>query len=235
MRGLWNDLILWSMTPMRLLPSCQMEMSILLLEYSMDLEEIMQIAERPTWSAKNCSTAHWLDSLAVQKRSGKTCRGQELEGMSFYKCWPVKCTPPVSWICSDNRDQSGSIPQTPSQSQQAPLFPQASQPATQPSTQQPAGLPSDLQSQLASITAGLPGGGPRREYMSLNDVLTRDVLKRVLEMPGIAEQLRPGMPENWEAEGGSGVEEVIQSPQFQQVSHRSRPINGRHSHRSHRP
>lgn len=71
--------------------------------------------------------------------------------------------------------------------------------------------------------------------MSLNDVLTRDVLKRVLEMPGIAERLRPGMPENWESEGSGGVEEVIQSPQFQQVApYISGDIDLRHFHPSRR-
>lgn len=35
-------------------------------------------------------------------------------------------------------------------------------------------------------------------------------------MPGIGERLRPGMPENWDADE-SGVSEVVQSPQFQQV------------------
>jgi len=81
------------------------------------------------------------------------------------------------------------------------------------------GLPPDLQSQLASITAGLPGGSgaSRREYISLNDTLTRDVLNRVLEMPGIGERLRPGLPENWGTDDTS-VAEVIQSPQFQQVA-----------------
>lgn len=118
------------------------------------------------------------------------------------------------------RDHSStSIPQTPSASQQPPLFPQSSQPATATSTQPASDLPASLQSQLASITAGLPGGGnggPRREYISLNDVLSRDVLNRVLQMPGIGERLRPGMPENWDADE-SGVSEVVQSPQFQQV------------------
>lgn len=79
-------------------------------------------------------------------------------------------------------------------------------------------LPANLQSQLASLTAGLPGGsgGQRREYMSLNDTLSRDVLNRVLQMPGIGERLRPGLPENWDTDE-TGIREVIQSPQFQQV------------------
>jgi hypothetical protein len=118
------------------------------------------------------------------------------------------------------RDHSStSIPQTPSASQQPPLFPQSSQPTTAASTQPTSDLPANLQSQLASITAGLPGvgnGGARREYVSLNDVLSRDVLNRVLQMPGIGERLRPGMPENWDVDE-AGVSEVIQSPQFQQV------------------
>jgi hypothetical protein len=120
-----------------------------------------------------------------------------------------------SLIC---RDQPLSVPQTPSASQLPPLFPNASQSATQPSTQQTSELPANLQSQLASITAGLPGGGngQGREYMSLNDVLTRDVLNRVLQMDGIGERLRPGMPENWDVDG-SGITDVVQSPQFQQV------------------
>jgi hypothetical protein len=122
------------------------------------------------------------------------------------------------------RDHSStSIPQTPSASQPT-LFPQSSQPATATSTQPTSDLPANLQSQLASITAGLSGnGGGRREYISLNDVLSRDVLNRVLQMPGIGERLRPGMPENWDVDE-AGVSEVIQSPQFQQVHHKSRFI-----------
>ena len=121
------------------------------------------------------------------------------------------------------RDPSMSIPHTPSATQQPPLFPQASQPQTTSSTQQSTSqVPRSLQEQLAELTAGLPGatntGGARREYMSLNDVLTRDVLNRVLEMPGIGEQLRSGMPDNWDTENPGAVSEVIQSPQFQQVS-----------------
>jgi hypothetical protein len=114
--------------------------------------------------------------------------------------------------------------QTPSATQQPPLFPQASQPETTSSTQQTsADVPRSLHDQLAALTAGLPGASnsgdsssPTREYLSLNDVLSRDVLNRVLQMPGIGERLRPGMPENWDA-GTSGVHEVVQSPQFQQV------------------
>jgi hypothetical protein len=53
--------------------------------------------------------------------------------------------------------------------------------------------------------------------MSLNDVLSRDVLARVLEMPDIGERLRPGLPENWEQQGHN-VSDAVQSPQFQQVS-----------------
>jgi len=116
------------------------------------------------------------------------------------------------------RDHPMSFPHTPATSQQPPLFTQQSQTSSQPSTQQSSGLPADLQAQLASITAGLPGAsgaeGGQREYMSLNDVLTRDVLNRVLSMPGIGERLRPGMPESWNHEN---VSEVIQSPQFRQV------------------
>lgn len=117
------------------------------------------------------------------------------------------------------RDPSLSIPQTPSVSQQPPLFQQSSQ---QPlaRSQQSLELPASLQEQLASITAGLPGSNSntaaRREYIALNDVLTRDVLARVLQMPDIGERLRSGMPENWDEED-SGVDEVVQSPQFQQV------------------
>jgi UCH-binding domain len=116
------------------------------------------------------------------------------------------------------RDPSISIPQTPSVSQ-PPLFSQSSQ-QPRARSQQPLELPAGLQEQIASITAGLPGATPnagaRREYIALNDVLTRDVLARVLQMPGIGERLRPGMPENWDEED-SGVDEVVQSPQFQQV------------------
>jgi hypothetical protein len=120
------------------------------------------------------------------------------------------------------RDPSISIPQTPSATQQPPLFPQSSQPQTTSSTQQTTSqVPRSLQEQLAELTAGLPGatnaGGARREYMSLNDVLTRDVLNRVLEMPEIGERLRPGMPDNWDRENSGSVNEVVQSPQFQQV------------------
>jgi len=125
-------------------------------------------------------------------------------------------------MLASEMEQPLSIPQTPSASQQNPLFPFPSQgsqvPASQQPTQPSSELPANLQSQLASITAGLPGGangGQRREYMSLNDVLTRDVLTRVLQMDGIGERLRPGMPENWDAD--SGVDEVVQSPQFQQA------------------
>ena len=116
-----------------------------------------------------------------------------------------------------------SIPHTPSATQQPPLFPQSSQPPTTTSTQQntSAEVPRSLQEQLAELTAGLPGasntgGSSRREYVSLNDVLSRDVLNRVLQMPGVGERLRPGMPDNWDTET-SGVKEVVQSPQFQQV------------------
>jgi len=122
------------------------------------------------------------------------------------------------------RDSQLSNLQTPSATQQPSLFPQASQPESTSSTQQTsADVPRSLQDQLAALTAGLPGASnsgdassPRREYLSLNDVLSRDVLNRVLQMPGIGERLRPGMPENWDA-GTSGVHEVVQSPQFQQV------------------
>lgn len=122
------------------------------------------------------------------------------------------------------RDSQLSNLQTPSSTQQPPLFPQASQPEITSSTQQTSpDVPRSLQDQLAALTAGLPGasssgdaGSTRREYLSLNDVLSRDVLNRVLQMPGIGERLRPGMPENWDA-GTSGVHEVVQSPQFQQV------------------
>jgi hypothetical protein len=124
---------------------------------------------------------------------------------------------------SNTSDQSISIPQTPSASQQPPLFPQSQSQPTQSfaeaASQQTPGLPANLQSQLASITAGLPGGGnggQRREYVSLNDVLTRDVLNRVLQMDGIGETLRPGMPDNWDTET-SGVEDVVMSAQFQQA------------------
>ena len=120
------------------------------------------------------------------------------------------------------RDPSLSIPQTPNATQQPPLFPQSSQSQTMSSTQQTTSqVPRSLQEQLAELTAGLPGatnaGSARREYMSLNDVLTRDVLNRVLEMPGIGERLRPGMPDNWDTENSGAVNEVVQSPQFQQV------------------
>ena len=112
-----------------------------------------------------------------------------------------------------------SIPQTPSQSQQPPLFPQSSQ--TQTSSQLTSSLPPDLAAQLASITGGLPGVGGARGRQepstSLSDVLDRSVLNRVLEMPGIGERLRPGLPDNWD-EDGSSVGDAVQSPQFQQVT-----------------
>ena len=117
------------------------------------------------------------------------------------------------------RDPSISIPQTPSQSQQPPLFPQSSQ--TQTSSQQTSSLPPDLAAQLASITSGLPGAtsarAQREPTTSLSDVLDRSVLNRVLEMPGIGERLRPGLPDNWD-EDGSSVRDAVLSPQFQQVS-----------------
>jgi hypothetical protein len=118
-----------------------------------------------------------------------------------------------------NRDPSISVPQTPSASQQPPLFPQSSQ--AQTSSQQTSSLPPDLAAQLASISGGLPGAsgarGQREPTTSLSDVLDRSVLSRVLEMPGIGERLRPGLPDNWD-EDGSSVGEAVQSPQFQQVS-----------------
>lgn len=115
-----------------------------------------------------------------------------------------------------NRSQSMSNFQTPASSQQPPLFPSQSQEISQPTAQPSSALPPELQAQLASISAGLPGGSgaPRQEYMSLGDVLTRDVLNRVLAMPEVGERLRPGMPENWNQED---IGDVIQSPQFQQV------------------
>jgi UCH-binding domain len=88
-----------------------------------------------------------------------------------------------------------------------------------PSTQQTdTELPAGLQAQLASISAGLPGGNAaaRQDTLSLHDVLSRDVLTRILQMPGIGERLRPGIPENWE-DDNSGIDEVVRSPQFQQV------------------
>jgi len=92
---------------------------------------------------------------------------------------------------------------------------------TQTSTQQTSSsLPPDLAAQLASISGGLPGAsgarGPHEPETSLSDVLDRSVLNRVLEMPGIGERLRPGLPDNWD-EDGSSVGEAVQSPQFQQV------------------
>lgn len=95
----------------------------------------------------------------------------------------------------------------------SPLFAAAQEPEAS------GGLSSNLQERLAELTAGLPGGagGSQREYMGLNDVLSRDVLARVLEMPDIGERLRPGLPENWE-EQGHNVSDAVQSPQFQQVS-----------------
>jgi hypothetical protein len=137
---------------------------------------------------------------------------------------------------------SMSIPQTPSGTQQPPLFPsQSSQSQTVTSTQQTGAsqIPRSLQEQVAELTAGLPGAsnsggasGSRREYLSLNDVLSQEVLNRVLEMPGIGERLRPGMPENWDTHS-SGVREVIQSPQFQQVALLVSHINYSLSPRSH--
>jgi UCH-binding domain len=97
----------------------------------------------------------------------------------------------------------------------SPLFAGAQDPAEASG----GGLSSNLQERLAELTAGLPGGagGSQREYVSLNDVLSRDVLARVLEMPDIGERLRPGLPENWEQQGHN-VSDAVQSPQFQQVS-----------------
>jgi hypothetical protein len=98
----------------------------------------------------------------------------------------------------------------------SPLFAAAQEPAEGSG----GGLSSNLQERLAELTAGLPGGagGSQREYMSLNDVLSRDVLARVLEMPNIGERLRLGLPDNWEQQGYN-VSDAVQSPQFQQVSY----------------
>ena len=159
--------------------------------------------------------------LEARKPFGMECKEVALEEKSYYKCWPAKCssTSHLTRKFLTIRDPSISIPQTPSASQQPPLFPQSSQ--AQTSSQQTSSLPPDLAAQLASISGGLPGAsgarGPREPTTSLSDVLDRSVLSRVLEMPGIGEQLRPGLPDNWD-EDGSSVGEAVQSPQFQQVS-----------------
>jgi hypothetical protein len=107
-------------------------------------------------------------------------------------------------------------------------------------------LPPNIHERLAELTAGLPGassgdgnGATRREYLSLNDALNGDVLARVLQIPGIGEILRHGLPDDWE-QRGYNVADAVQSPQFQQVPkpHPSyfvvRLTGIRHSHRCRR-
>ena len=113
-------------------------------------------------------------------------------------------------------------PQPPATSVNSPLFATQPPPATTEGSSSLAGqLPPNIQERLTELTAGLPGASgsappPSREYLSLNHVLNRDVLARLLAMPGIAEKLRPGLPENWEQQGYN-VADAVQSPQFQQV------------------
>jgi hypothetical protein len=90
------------------------------------------------------------------------------------------------------------------------------------SSQHTSQLPPDVAAQLAALSGGLPGVGAsgamatREPEMSLSDVLDRSVLTRVLQMPGIAERLRPGLPENWDRDDAS-ANDAVQSPQFHQV------------------
>jgi hypothetical protein len=154
-----------------------------------------------------------LEAFLENMQGGGIRREDLLELLTQQMCDPLPNSPAPLFHLYGTNVRGGQFPG-------ASQEPAASAPQSQPQSQQ---LPANLQSQLASISAGLSHQhSTRREYFSLNDVLSRDVINRVLNMDGIGERLRPGLPENWDTDQAS-INEVVQSPQFQQVTPTSSP------------